>query len=91
MRITSGSCGRTVIHSKMQVHSGDRSKHKTHWRPFDRQHPPKWMKLGQTGLDDKRELVEEILVLVLIAPSQPMSTSPLRSWRHHRLDRLRAD
>ncbi len=32
-----------------------RSKHKTHWKAFDRQRPPKFMKLGPTGNDDKRE------------------------------------
>lgn len=32
-----------------------RTKHKTHWKPFDRKNPPSWLKLGQMGLDDKRE------------------------------------
>lgn len=32
----------------------DRNKHKNHWKTFDRKSPPKWMKLGEVGIDDKR-------------------------------------
>jgi hypothetical protein len=32
-----------------------RTKHKDHWKPFDRKNPPKFMKCGEIGIDDKRE------------------------------------
>ncbi|WVR03601.1 hypothetical protein IAU60_000593 [Kwoniella sp. DSM 27419] len=35
------------------------SKHRQHWKPFDRSSPPPWMQLGVTGLDDKPDVYIE--------------------------------
>lgn len=54
MRITSGSCEKRLP-SRGTLLIDDRNKHKDHWKPFDRKHTPKWMRMGQIGLDDKRK------------------------------------
>ena len=33
-----------------------RKKHGHHFHKFDRRHPPEWMIVGSSGLDDKRTL-----------------------------------
>jgi hypothetical protein len=58
--------------------SADRRKaHGEHWKPFDRLQPPPWLKLGQVGIDDKRESSANLAKTSRrVHPPREVSSSP---------------